>query len=86
MIALPKPGKDPQFPPNLRPISLLSTAGKLFTKVILEIIQRHIEGRNFLNANQFGLCEYHSMTRQCMSLTGPVTLNLTTKRLQLGYT
>jgi len=42
-ITLPKPAKDPQFPQNLRPINLLSTAGKLFEKVILRIVQRHIQ-------------------------------------------
>jgi hypothetical protein len=43
MIALPKPGKDPKFPQYLRPISLLSTTGKLFEEVILKVVQRHIE-------------------------------------------
>jgi hypothetical protein len=32
IITLPKPWKDPKFPKNLRPISLLSTTGKLFQK------------------------------------------------------
>jgi hypothetical protein len=44
-ITLPKPGKDLKFPQNLRPISLLSTTGKLFEKVILKVVQMHFEGR-----------------------------------------
>jgi hypothetical protein len=52
VVALPKPGKDPKFPQNLYPISLLSSMGKVFEKVILEIAKRHIEERNLLNASQ----------------------------------
>jgi hypothetical protein len=36
-ITLPKPVKDPKFPKNLRPISLLSTTAKLFQKVFLKV-------------------------------------------------
>jgi len=39
IITSPKPGKDSKFPQNLRPISLLSTTGKLFQKVIQKIVQ-----------------------------------------------
>jgi hypothetical protein len=52
-ITLPKPGKDPKFPQNLCPISLLSKTGKLFEKVILKIVQKQIEERGLLNASQF---------------------------------
>jgi hypothetical protein len=45
VAALPRPNKDPKFPQNLRLIGFLSTAGKLFEKVILKIVQRHIEER-----------------------------------------
>jgi hypothetical protein len=40
-----KPSKEPKFPQNLRPISLLSTTGKLFEKVIIKILQKNIEER-----------------------------------------
>jgi hypothetical protein len=79
IIALPKPGKDPKFPQNLRPISLLSTTGKLFEKVILKILQKHIDEKDLLNASQFGFCAHHSTTLQCMRLTDHVTLNFNNK-------
>jgi hypothetical protein len=50
MITLLKPGKDPKFLQNLWPISFLFTAGKLFEKVILKIVQRHVEENNLLDA------------------------------------
>jgi hypothetical protein len=45
-IALSNPGEDPTFSKNLRPIGLLSTTRKLFEKVVLKIVQRHIGSRN----------------------------------------
>jgi hypothetical protein len=53
IITLQKAGKDPKFPQNVRLISLLSTTGKLFEKLSLRTIQKHIEERNFLNASEF---------------------------------
>jgi hypothetical protein len=79
IITLPKPGKDPKFPQNLRPSSLLSTTGKLFEKVILKILQKHTDERDLLNASQFGFRARHNTTLQCMRLTDHVTLNLKNK-------
>jgi hypothetical protein len=75
VVALPKPDKDPKFPQNLRPISLLCPKGKVFEKVILQTAQRHIEEGNLLNASQFGFRARHSTTLQCMRLADHVTLH-----------
>jgi hypothetical protein len=68
VVALPKPGKDPKFPQNLSPISLLPSMDKVFVKVILEIVKIHIGERNLLNASQFDFRAHHSMTLQCMTM------------------
>jgi hypothetical protein len=76
VVALPKPGKDPKFPQNVRLIILLSSTGKVFVKGILEIAKRHIEERNMLNASQFGFRACYSTTLQGMWLADQVTLHL----------
>jgi hypothetical protein len=53
--------------------------GKLFEKVILKVVQRHIEDKGLLNASQFGFRARHSTTLQCMRLTDHVTLNFNNK-------
>jgi hypothetical protein len=75
IITLSKPDKDPKFPQNLRPISLLSTTGKLCEKLILRAIQKHTEERNLLNSSQFGFRADHSTALQYMRLEDHVTLN-----------
>jgi hypothetical protein len=66
---------ETQFPQNLCLISLLSITGKILEKVILKIVQRHIEERGLLNASHFGFCGCHSSTLQCMRLMDHVPLN-----------
>jgi hypothetical protein len=61
VVALPKSGKDPKFPQNLRPISLLPSTGKVLEKVILQIVN-DIGENNLLNASQFGFHARHSTT------------------------
>jgi hypothetical protein len=75
LITLPKTGKDPKFPQNLRPISLLPTTGKLFEKFILQIFQKQIEEKGLLKSGQFVFRTRHRTTLECMTLTDHVTLN-----------
>jgi hypothetical protein len=56
-ISLLKPGKVLIFP-----ISLLSTTGKLFEKIILKIVKRYIEDKGLLNASQFDFRARHNTT------------------------
>jgi hypothetical protein len=49
--------------------------GKLFVKVILKIVRRHIGERGLLDANQFRFLASHNTTLQCTKLTDHVTLN-----------
>jgi hypothetical protein len=49
--------------------------GKLFEKVILRIIERHVKGNDLMNQCQFGFRARHSTTLQCMRLVDHVTLN-----------
>jgi hypothetical protein len=79
IITLPKPVKDPKFPQNLRPISFLSTTGKLLGKVILKDLQKHIDERGLLNASRFGFSARHSMTLHCKRPTDHVTVNFNNK-------
>jgi hypothetical protein len=68
---------------DLRPISLLSTTGRPFKKVVLKIVQRHAEEKNLLNASQFGARARHNTTLQSMRLTDHVTLNNVKVKLSL---
>jgi histone deacetylase complex regulatory component SIN3 len=52
----------------------LSTTNKLFEKVILKIVQGHIE-EGGLNASQFGFRARHNTTLQCMRFTDNLNLN-----------
>jgi hypothetical protein len=73
IVTLQIPAKDPKFLQNSCPIS------KLFEKLILSTIQKHIGERNLLNASQFGFRPDHSAILQWMKLEDHVTLNFNNK-------
>jgi len=67
VIALAKPGKDPQLPSSYRPISLLSVCFKLLERVVLQRISYQAEG--LLSGDQAGFRRCRSTCDQVAALT-----------------
>ena len=85
VIILPKSGNDTKFAQNLLPTSLLPMTSQMFEKVILKIVQRHIEDRKLLNGVHFDFRARHCMAVQCVRLTAHVTLNFNSNTAWLRY-
>ncbi|GFU02594.1 probable RNA-directed DNA polymerase from transposon X-element [Trichonephila clavipes] len=64
-----KPGKDPHLASSYRPISLLSTIGKLTESIILHRLKNFINENNILNPNQYGFTNMLSTLHPLLRLT-----------------
>jgi hypothetical protein len=69
VIFIPKPEKDPKFPQNHRPISLLSSIGKVLEKIILTRLVRATNENQILPDEQFGFLPQHSTSDQIIHVT-----------------
>jgi hypothetical protein len=69
VIFIPKPGKNPKFPQNHRPISLLSTVGKVVEKLIHSRLTKIINDNRTIPDEQFGFRAHHSTTDQLLRVT-----------------
>ncbi|GFU12842.1 RNA-directed DNA polymerase from mobile element jockey [Trichonephila clavipes] len=69
---LPKPGKNAKFATNYRPISLLSTIGKIFEKIILKRLQERADSHNLIPDFQHGFRSETSTNHQLLRLTNRV--------------
>jgi len=67
VIALAKPGKDPQLPSSYRPISLLSVCFKPLGRVVLQSISHQADG--LLSGDQTGFRRWRSTCDQVSALT-----------------
>ena len=69
-IVLPflKPGKDPDLPISYRPISLLSTLGKVFERLVYNRLYWFLEHRNLLPEYQAGFRKQRSTQDQLVRL------------------
>lgn len=68
IILIPKKDKNPAKVENKRPISLLSSLGKVFERLILKEIKSHLEDNNLLPATQLGFQHRLSATAQAFAL------------------
>ncbi|GFU02720.1 RNA-directed DNA polymerase from mobile element jockey [Trichonephila clavipes] len=69
---LPEHGKDAKFATNYRPISLLSTIGNIFEKIILKTLQEHTDSHNLIPDFQHGFRSETSTNHQLLRLTNRV--------------
>ena len=68
VVLFPKHGKDPKFPQNRRPISLLSYLGKIYEKTILERMKKSIFTNALISNEQFGFMLGCSTTHRLIRL------------------
>ncbi|UYV66688.1 EPM2AIP1 [Cordylochernes scorpioides] len=67
IITIPKksPAKSPE---DLRPISLLSSIGKVYERIVLRRLQTYMDSINFIIPQQFGFRNGHSTTHQLITV------------------
>ncbi|GFV07569.1 RNA-directed DNA polymerase from mobile element jockey [Trichonephila clavipes] len=76
---LPKNGKDNKFAINYRPISLLSTIGKIFEKIILNRMNQHVNANNIIPDHQHGFREETATSHQLLRMTNLVVKGFNNK-------
>ena len=67
VIAIPKPGKDPNIAASYRPISLLSVCFKMLERLILQRISPDLDKR--ITVEQAGFRQGRSTCDQVLALT-----------------
>uniref|UniRef100_A0A1B0CHA5 Putative reverse transcriptase-like protein n=1 Tax=Lutzomyia longipalpis TaxID=7200 RepID=A0A1B0CHA5_LUTLO len=80
VVPVPKPGKDHSLASSYRPISLLSTLGKIFEKIILKRLDHFISVNNIIRDEQFGFRRGHSTTHQLVRISSSIKKGLSQKR------
>uniref|UniRef100_A0A1Y1LYI2 Reverse transcriptase domain-containing protein n=1 Tax=Photinus pyralis TaxID=7054 RepID=A0A1Y1LYI2_PHOPY len=68
VVPIPKPGKDPLFSKNYRPISLTSCLGKLLEKMVNVRLQFYLESSGVLVPYQAGFRKERSTTDHLVGL------------------
>lgn len=84
IISLHKQGKNPLFPQNYRPISLLSQTGKVFERIILARIITTLQTHNTIRNEQFGFRPGHSAPLQALRITETITKHFNRKGITVA--
>ncbi|GFW86247.1 RNA-directed DNA polymerase from mobile element jockey [Trichonephila clavipes] len=66
---IPKPGKDQKFPLNFRPISLISSIGKIYEKILLKRIEKYSLDNSIIPDIQHGFRKETSTCHQLLRAT-----------------
>ncbi|GFT59469.1 RNA-directed DNA polymerase from mobile element jockey [Trichonephila clavipes] len=66
---IPKPGKDQKFPLNFRPITLISSIGKIYEKILLKRIQKYTLENSIIPDIQHGFRKETSTCHQLLRAT-----------------
>lgn len=84
VIALPKPGKVANLAANLRPISLLSGPSKVFEKVIMIRLNKHLNDNKIIPNEQFGFRRESSCSDALVRITEDFAHGLNMKKTTIG--
>lgn len=80
IICIQKPGKPGDSVKSYRPISLLSSLGKLFERLMLLRLQMFLRDENVLPSFQFGFRSGRSTVHQLTRVTGKIRKGLSSKK------
>lgn len=69
VIGIRKPGKNQSEPSSYRPISLLSSLGKIYERLLLSRLWSHVNELKLLPNEQFGFRARHSCPQQVLRIT-----------------
>ncbi|GBP87569.1 Probable RNA-directed DNA polymerase from transposon X-element [Eumeta japonica] len=84
VIGIPKLGKPRDLPASYRPISLLSSLGKLYEKIRKTRLNEYLFGKGLIINEQIGLIPNLSCPQQALRLVEYITEGFKTKKRTVG--
>lgn len=78
---IPKPGKDPGYIGNWRPISLLNSISKIFEVIMKRRIRNHFDSNDLFCADQFGFRPFRSTLHALAKLSNNIASGLNSRKI-----